>query len=981
MAATLLPSADLHSSTSQNGVDITNDPFDDRETNGQVPVGARRYSSHLSTDDTSFTGSPAQAKRTIEAHLQETERRLHETQKLGTSLLRQQTDLTEKLKELEQHQDEPEISGELRTRLAQLEKEHDDVGREIARALLPKSRNVSAEEKPATEASVYSSQGSTSPTKISAPSRRQRNQTSSRAGDLQFAADISTSLLAQVRSLQAAVAERDEIIKNAHAAYSRSEQEALGLTQRLRALDENEQRYKDENWNLETRNHELLSAAREAADREKKLGASIAAALADKNRLQTEVEEIKLAHGKLTDEHAAARKAHDTEVHTLKRTVDLGDNEKISLQSKVDELTAQNQELAQAINARFRGQQDHVDPVSGDEPMEDLKGLSTPDHSPPPSPTKATPRHPALESETLRSSLHHAHRMIQNLKNNIHREKTEKVELKRMLQDARDELEQRRGDPGSGNKRLKTKPENAKKAGRLDMLGGSRRARTDVELEEEGWEDHDGQTPTHPRRLAVPGAFNHGGITDTSDAYQTSTDVEGAFETADEKHGTESEDFLTGAESLAGDSTDDLTETEETGTRLHKTGTIRGHKSVGLASKKPGDRTSFVSTASTSAGEEDDLQTPVQPQPFKYRLKSGRQSLRQLRQNDDGTPNSLRSTPIAQDSSPATIAHDKSPPGAEQSLYAELGDFDEMNSDRLGTPGQSSIASARSTPYNALTPSKRSTSLFKPSPSTVMVDAGVMTEPWQQESTTATSGLQVPALSGFRMAPYPPSPSDFPLPPSVPVSPVRNADTSTQYTPQRAMQDSPARNANFITPPKTVWDEAQESEIATQSVDMPLSRTPINPDAYPDMLTQASASMSPATKHTSHTYSNIRSLQSEPIAPEHTTAIPPGAVAYKTSKGKSRPKTAEKAVAGGAAGTGLLASAAAALGFTGSKNAQAPVVAEDESSTSTPQSQSSSQGQMPLTEISENAAAGRTPDKEQKASRFVGAGACSGSDQ
>ena len=698
----------------------------------------------------------------------------------------------------------------------------------------------------------FSTQGSTSPTKITAPSRRQRNQTSSRAGDLQFAADISTSLLAQVRSLQAAVADRDEIIKSTHADHSRAEQETIGLTQRLRTLDENEQRYKDENWNLETQNHDLLAAARDAAEREKKLNASVAAALADKNRLQTDVEDIKLAHRKLTDEHAAVKKAHDTEVHTLKRTVDMGDSEKTSLQIKVDELTAQNQELAQAINARFRGQSTHVDPVNGDEPMEDLDNLSTPENSPPPSPTKATPRHPGLESETLRSSLHHAHRMIQNLKNNIHREKTEKVELKRMLQDTRDELEQRRGDPSSGNKRLKTKPENTKKAARPDMLGGNRRPRTDVELEEEGWEDHDGQTPSHPshsRRLAVPGAFNQNGITDTSDAYQTSTDVEGAFETADEKHGTESEDFLTGAESLAGDSTDDLTETEDTGARLHKTGTGKGPKPTGLVLKKAGDRTSFISTASTSAGEEDDnLQTPVQPQPFKFRLKSGRQSQRNPRQADESTPNSLRGTPVAQDSSPATITNDKSPPGAEQSLYAELGDFDEMGSDRLGTPGQSSVASARSTPYVAFTPSKRSTSLFKPLASSAMVDAGVMTEPWRPELSTATAGLQVPAVGASSVTPYPPSPSDFPLPPSVPVSPVMKTDTSTQYTPQRAMQESPARNANFITPPKTVWDEAHESELVSQGGPTPVARTPMHHQASPGMLTQVSEPSSTAVK-------------------------------------------------------------------------------------------------------------------------------------
>ena len=78
-----------------------------------------------------------------------------------------------------------------------------------------------------------------------------------------------------------------------------------------------------------------------------------------------------------------------------------------------------------------------------------------------------------------------------------------------MLQDARDELEQRRGDGsmGSGNKRPKTKPEAFKKPARPDILGGSRRTRTDVELEDEDWEDHLADTPTHARgqpNLVVP---------------------------------------------------------------------------------------------------------------------------------------------------------------------------------------------------------------------------------------------------------------------------------------------------------------------------------------------------------------------------------------------------------------------------------------------------------------------------------------------
>ena len=194
----------------------------------------------------------------------------------------------------------------------------------------------------------------------------------------------------------------------------------------LRTLDESEQRYKDENWNLETQTHELLAASREAADREKRLTASLGAAVAEKSRLQNDMDEIRLAHEKLADDHSAARKAHDSELHTLKRTIDVADGERAALQSKIEELIAQNQELARAVSARLRGQHPDAEISTGQDYDEEFKDTDSPEHSPPPSPTKATPRHGGLESETLRSSLHHAHRMIQNLKNNIHREKNGK---------------------------------------------------------------------------------------------------------------------------------------------------------------------------------------------------------------------------------------------------------------------------------------------------------------------------------------------------------------------------------------------------------------------------------------------------------------------------------------------------------------------------------------------------------------------------
>jgi hypothetical protein len=91
------------------------------------------------------TSSPDQARRALEAHLAETERRIQEASRLGTTLVQQRKDLAERLKDVEKQQVEGEIPPELRQKLVEIEKEYNEVGRESARAFLPKPRVASGE--------------------------------------------------------------------------------------------------------------------------------------------------------------------------------------------------------------------------------------------------------------------------------------------------------------------------------------------------------------------------------------------------------------------------------------------------------------------------------------------------------------------------------------------------------------------------------------------------------------------------------------------------------------------------------------------------------------------------------------------------------------------------------------------------------------------------------------------------------------------
>lgn len=239
---------------------------------------------------------------------------------------------------------------------------------------------------------------------MNVPSRKQRNQPTNRVHDIEFATNISTSLLVQVRQLQGVLAERDETLKALNLEKARLETEAQGFLQRLKSLDESEQRYKDENWNLETQTHELLASAKESSSREQRLQQSLAITNSEKSAAQRELDEMRQAHGKLSEDLLSFRKFHDSEIGVLRKNGLLVESERSTLQRKLEELTSQNQELARAVAARLRP--DAQSPIGEEalEPEEFSLDRSDQEHSPPPSPSKGMARNSMLESETLKSS-------------------------------------------------------------------------------------------------------------------------------------------------------------------------------------------------------------------------------------------------------------------------------------------------------------------------------------------------------------------------------------------------------------------------------------------------------------------------------------------------------------------------------------------------------------------------------------------------
>ncbi|KAI0403623.1 hypothetical protein F4802DRAFT_288615 [Xylaria palmicola] len=680
--------------------------------------------------------SPAQAKRALEAHLAETDRRMEEAGKLGTALVQQRNELVDRLKDVEKLQTEGELSDDLRQKLADIEKDYNEVARESARAFLPKSRVPSNETsvgspfvpegkggRRSVSPSKFETQATASPAKLSVPNRKIRNQPSARIHDIEFAAEISTSLIAQVRNLQGLLAEKEEELKETRAENSKLEYEVEGFQQRLKTLDDSEHRYKDENWNLETQIHELMAKEKEAADREKKLTQALNLLQSEKNTSQRELDEIKLSHAKLVEEHAASVKHHDIELGTAKRTMVMGESERAALQKKIEELTGQNTELAKAVSVSIRGRKFERDSIRGmsDEDFHTAHDNTTPEQSPPPSPVKVTPRHSMLESETLKSSLAHAQRTIQGLRTNVHREKTERMETKRLLQEARDEIEKMRTETLMPTKRVrKNEQKEFKKPPRL--LGALRNARSEVFVDDPNWEDQP-DVPAHPRSSPVTRETTmlYDPVPEHTDHFETANETsDAAFETANE-NGAETDDFHTGAEEFSSDDVE--TETDSPSKRR----TLVGKTSSVFNMQRSGSIDSTASTEDEDFPYEDSrTPTSVPPLHTKFPLRVSRGAFRRSRHASE--------EPTLQ-SSPASFIRNSNmstPQKHGQSLAAELGDFDgsDNESNMSATPSKRSIRVRAMTPPPAMPLLRRAT----------MVDNGTMTEPLHDSTMLLTTG-------------------------------------------------------------------------------------------------------------------------------------------------------------------------------------------------------------------------------------------------
>ncbi|KAK9479161.1 hypothetical protein V1514DRAFT_319485 [Lipomyces japonicus] len=435
---------------------------------------------------------------------------------------------------------------DLVNRLAQFEDQVNDVTLDNQRLLNGRGRVVSGKENH--PESGLLKQGISRKQKNAAP--RQQN--------LQFATDISQGLLVECRKLQLAITERDEKLKEFDAQRQRLESTVENLETRVKQLDESEERYKEENWNLELKIQELQSEASSTSDRLSMINHENNKTLQLYTAQLDIVEQLNQRDEDHNAELESLRQKYDSDLLHLEQTTEALQTENNKLQQSVDSL--KNELSSRPLSGIFDFHKLNDNNSSGNDHEDVASEPHTPERSPPMSPVKQTPAHHAsLEGETLKASLNHAHRMIGNLRNTVHREKTEKMELRKLLSDAQDELESLKNK--STSKRASSRISQNVRRSVTSLLGTSGRrsqykVSNDAEQEDVDWETFNGPS-VGERSLLV----NEPSVSET-EGFETAND-----QPTDDDYGsdkTETDAYRTGVESVSEyyDAEDVATETE-----------------------------------------------------------------------------------------------------------------------------------------------------------------------------------------------------------------------------------------------------------------------------------------------------------------------------------------------------------------------------------------------------------------------------------
>ncbi|ESK86358.1 tubulin binding [Moniliophthora roreri MCA 2997] len=436
--------------------------------------------------------SASDMKSQLQTLLDEKEKQLQQAGTLGQRVLAQQMELEERIRQLQQvigdadsteggyesggegtvGKEAKEKFQELAETLVQWDRENAVLSSAFGKSS-SSSPSMAVAELPREESVGERSKASTS---AAAQSRRAKNA-AHRADDVEFAFEIGSGLLNEVRRLQSLLGERDKAIQDMKEERDDLEASVEGLRTALKQQEQSADKFKEENWNLEVTLQDLRTQLTNSLAHSAKLEG-------DTKRLTKSLATTRDAHETAKSDLAATQASlealqakHETDVALARKHAAGLQRDKSDLQATVERLKNDVERATRRPGfgaGRFgntSGQSpgtlglnadgmpnDFLTPggpdadsvftgstntrrgkigygyTLGDEFDLDVDADS-PDASPLPggaSPFMA-PSHPRNEIETLQQRLAHAQRQLQTLQGTVRREKREKMELRRKM--------------------------------------------------------------------------------------------------------------------------------------------------------------------------------------------------------------------------------------------------------------------------------------------------------------------------------------------------------------------------------------------------------------------------------------------------------------------------------------------------------------------------------------------------------------------
>ncbi|KIK26002.1 hypothetical protein PISMIDRAFT_95742 [Pisolithus microcarpus 441] len=424
-------------------------------------------------DFSPFTFSSAgERKFHLQLLLDTKEKQLQQAGALGQRVLAQQIELEEKIRQIQEFDaergDDEELDTEARERyreLAETIKAWDTENARLSSAFgaqRPPEDDIS-HSLPTKDPQRDEPERSKTPASSAAQSRRAKNA-AHRADDVEFAFEIGSGLLTEVRRLQSLLGERDKAIQDMKEEKDDLEKTVESLRTALRAQEQSSDKFKEENWNLEVTLQELrsqLSDSQSTAQRleseHKRLTKILNTTRESADQHKNEAERIKGAF----DEFKAK---HETEFAQARKYAAGLQRDKSDLQSTLDAMKAEVAKANRRLGPKYgspltpgaASAQDFLTPVAPE--VDDVfttGGASTnrrkmdssavfqpenfediADISPDPSPSRPfqAANHPSKEIEDLQQRLQHAQRQIKKLTGSLHREKEMRIDYKRKLE-------------------------------------------------------------------------------------------------------------------------------------------------------------------------------------------------------------------------------------------------------------------------------------------------------------------------------------------------------------------------------------------------------------------------------------------------------------------------------------------------------------------------------------------------------------------